>query len=51
MEKLAIREDFILAPDDVDFICTRASGAGGQYVNRSDSAVQLRYRLDKVCSS
>ncbi len=48
MEKLVIKGDFLLAPDDVEFICTRASGAGGQYVNRTDSAVQLRYPLDKV---
>lgn len=48
MESLTIKGDFILTPDDVDFICTRASGAGGQYVNRTDSAVQLRYKLDKV---
>ena len=48
MEKLVIKGDFFLAPEDVDFICTRASGAGGQYVNRTDSAVQLRYLLDKV---
>ena len=48
MEKLVIKGDFFLAPDDVEFICTRSSGAGGQYVNRTDSAVQLRYPLDKV---
>ncbi|MBO4511498.1 MAG: aminoacyl-tRNA hydrolase [Victivallales bacterium] len=46
MEKLCIKGNFFLAPDDVEFICTRASGAGGQYVNRTDSAVQLRYPLD-----
>ena len=48
MEKLVIKGDFFLEPDDVEFICTRASGAGGQYVNRTDSAVQLRYPLDKA---
>ena len=48
MEKLKIRDDLLLTPDDVEVICTRASGAGGQYVNRTDSAVQLRYSLDKV---
>ena len=48
MEKLCIKGDFFLSPDDVEFICTRASGAGGQYVNRTDSAVQLRYPLDVV---
>ena len=48
MEKLAIKDDFLLAPEDVEFICTRASGSGGQHVNRTDSSVQLRYPLDKV---
>ena len=48
MEKLSVTDDFLLTPDDVDFMCTRASGAGGQYVNRTESAVQLRYHLDKV---
>ena len=48
MDRLIIRENFLLKPDDVEFVCSRASGAGGQYVNRTDSAVQLRYPLDKV---
>ena len=48
MDRIRISGGFFLDPDDVEIICTRASGAGGQYVNRTDSAVQLRYPLFKV---
>ena len=48
MDRIRISGGFVLDPDDVEIVCTRASGAGGQYVNRTDSAVQLRYPLFKV---
>ena len=48
MDRIRISGGFFLDPDDVEIICTRASGGGGQYVNRTDSAVQLRYPLFKV---
>jgi ribosome-associated protein len=33
-----------IAMDDVSFVCCRADGPGGQGVNRTDSAVQLRWQ-------
>ncbi|NVP17190.1 peptide chain release factor 1 [Candidatus Gracilibacteria bacterium] len=35
--------DFELNPDDVEMQFTRSSGAGGQHVNKTDSAVQLKH--------
>ena len=48
MERRPITFDFALEPDDVEYVCSRSSGAGGQHVNTTDSAVQLRYSLSHV---
>ena len=36
-------EQLFIPPSELVFTTTRASGPGGQYVNRTESAVQLRF--------
>jgi peptide chain release factor 1 len=36
--------DIEIKPDDVEMSFCRASGAGGQHVNKTDSAVNLRHK-------
>ena len=43
---LNIKNRFTVPPHDITFTATRASGPGGQGVNTSDSAVQLRCDLN-----
>jgi peptide chain release factor 1 len=35
--------DIEIKPEDVEMQFTRSSGAGGQHVNKTDSAVQLKH--------
>jgi peptide chain release factor 1 len=35
--------DIEIKPEDVEMTFTRSSGAGGQHVNKTDSAVQLKH--------
>ena len=42
---LAITDTLSIAEDELSFVCCRASGPGGQHVNRTDSAVQLRFSV------
>ena len=40
---LVITDRIVIAEDELTFLCCRSSGPGGQHVNRTDSAVQLRF--------
>jgi ribosome-associated protein len=44
-EELVVRPGVQLAPDELQWRFTRASGPGGQGVNTTDSRVQLSYDL------
>lgn len=44
-EELVVRPQVSLAPDDLQWRFSRASGPGGQGVNTTDSRVQLSYDL------
>ncbi len=41
---LVITPQWQIAMEDIDFVFCRADGPGGQGVNRTDSAVQLRWQ-------
>ncbi len=45
---IRITARLMLDPADVQETFTRASGPGGQHVNKVASAVQIRYPLDKL---
>ena len=47
-EELVVRPGVQLAPDDLQWRFTRASGPGGQGVNTTDSRVQLSYDLNQL---
>jgi ribosome-associated protein len=47
-EELSVRPGVQLAPDDLQWKFTRASGPGGQGVNTTDSRVQLSYDLNQL---
>jgi len=40
---IPITRSLALADDEIDYAFTRAQGPGGQHVNTTDSAVQLRF--------
>ncbi|MBQ6471575.1 MAG: aminoacyl-tRNA hydrolase, partial [Victivallales bacterium] len=42
---IAITDTLSIAEDELSFVCCRSSGPGGQHVNRTDSAVQLRFSV------
>jgi ribosome-associated protein len=42
-----VTEDIILNDDEIEFEFIRGSGPGGQHVNRSSTAVQLRFDTTK----
>ena len=41
-----VNPEWHIPDEDVEFRYKRASGPGGQHVNRTDSAVELRFRVD-----
>lgn len=45
MDELEIRPGLYLHPDDVQMEAMRASGAGGQNVNKVSSAIHLRFDI------
>ena len=45
MDELEIRPGLYLHPDDVDMEAMRASGSGGQNVNKVSSAIHLRFDI------
>ena len=47
-ESLAVSESFSLRLDDVAMEAVRASGAGGQHVNKVSTAIHLRYDLRRA---
>lgn len=44
-ERLEIRPNIVIEPEELEESFIRASGPGGQNVNKVATAVQLRYRL------
>lgn len=38
---------FFISWNEIEFTATRSSGAGGQHVNRTNSAVQLRFSISQ----
>ncbi len=42
---LVIFDDLTIPGDELDFVFSRASGPGGQHVNKVETRVQLRFRL------
>jgi ribosome-associated protein len=47
-DELMVRPGLLLAPDDLQWRFSRASGPGGQGVNTTDSRVQLSYDLNQL---
>jgi ribosome-associated protein len=45
---LKISPDIELPEDAVEFRYKRATGPGGQHLNRTESAVELRFRLERA---
>ncbi|HEX7873330.1 MAG TPA: alternative ribosome rescue aminoacyl-tRNA hydrolase ArfB [Sphingobium sp.] len=43
MARIAVTRSISIEEDEIDYSATRASGAGGQHVNTTDSAVILRF--------
>ncbi|AHE99116.1 peptide chain release factor I [Thioalkalivibrio paradoxus ARh 1] len=42
---IAVGPDFELPDEDLEFRFKRSTGPGGQHVNKTDSAVELRFRV------
>ncbi len=43
-----LKDQKIIIPwDEIEWVASRSSGAGGQHVNRTNSAVQIRYSISK----
>ncbi len=45
MDPLVINAEITLAPSDITWTAARASGPGGQNVNKVSSKVELRFNL------